>query len=145
MQNIEKDMERRLKDLKETERKERLRALQKQAENLEYELFQSQKEDREWQDRMRETQILKDRIAKKEIGVLSHEHMLDFSVYDTSKLKYQETDKSRFLEEESKRRESVIKLEMLNGAQGKICVDKDTINVENQHKEEQIRMHFEKE
>ena len=45
MQNIEKDMERRSKDLKETERKERLRALQKQAENLGYELFQSQKED----------------------------------------------------------------------------------------------------
>ena len=34
---------------------------------------------------------------------------------------------------------------MLNEAQGKICVDKDTINVENQHKELQIRMHFEKE
>ena len=32
-------MERRLKDLKETEWKERLRALQKQAENMEYELF----------------------------------------------------------------------------------------------------------
>ena len=52
MQNIEKEMERRLKYLKETERKERLRALQKQAENMEYELFQSQKEDREWQDRI---------------------------------------------------------------------------------------------
>ena len=92
-----------------------------------------------------ETHILKDRIAKKEIAVLSHEYMLDLSVYDTSKLKYQETDKSRFLEEEPKRRESLIKREMLNEAQGKICVDKDTINIENQHKEEQIRMHFEKE
>ena len=44
-----------------------------------------------------------------------------------------------------KRRESLIKQEMLNEAQGKICVDKDTNNVENQHREEQIRMHFEKE
>ena len=38
MQSIEKEKERRLKDLKETERKERLKALQKQAEiwNMNY-------------------------------------------------------------------------------------------------------------
>ena len=38
MQSIEKEKERRLKDLKGTERKERLRALQKQAEiwNMNY-------------------------------------------------------------------------------------------------------------
>ena len=87
---------------------------------MEYELFQSQKENREWQDRMRimnlETQRLKDRIAKKEIGVLSHKHIPDLSVYDTSKLKYQESDQYRFLEEELKRRESLIKQEMSNEA-----------------------------
>ena len=109
MQNIEKEMERRLKDLKETERKERLRALQKQAENMEYQLFQSQKEDREWQDRIKimnlETQRLKDRIAKNEISVLTHERLPDSSVYDTCKLKHQETDKVSLLEEELKRRE----------------------------------------
>ena len=85
---------------------------------MEYELFESQKEDREWQDRMRimnlETQRLKDRTAKNEIGVLSHEHMPDLNVYDTSKLKYQERNQSRFLEEEMKRRESLIKQEMSN-------------------------------
>ena len=149
MQNIEKEMERPMKDLKETERKERLRALQKQAENMGYELLQSQKEDKEWQDRMRIMQIktegLEGRIAKSEIGALQHERMPDISVYDTSKLKYQETDKYRFLEEELKRRESLIKQEMLNEAQGKICVDIDTFNAENQHREEQIRMQFEKE
>ena len=110
MQNIEKEMERRLKDLKEIERKERLRALQKQAENMEYELYQSQKEDREWQDRMRimqiETQMLEGRIAKSEIGALQHERMPFLSVNGTCKLKYQETDNPRFLEEELKRREN---------------------------------------
>ena len=110
MQNIEKEMERRSKDLKEIKRKERLRALQKQAENMKYELSQSQKEDREWQDRMRimqiETQRLEDRIAKSEICALQHERMPVLSVYDTCKLKYQETDNSRFLEEEFKRREN---------------------------------------
>ena len=87
---------------------------------MEYELFQSQKENREWQDRMKimnlETQRLKDRIAKKEIGVLSRKNMPDLSVYDTSKLKYQESDQYRFLEEELKRRESLIKQEMSNEA-----------------------------
>ena len=149
MQNIEKEMERRLKDLKETERKERLRALQKQAENMEYELFQSQKEDREWQDRMRmmhiETEKLEGRIAKSEIGALQHKHMPDSSVYDTCKLKHQETDKVRLLEEELRRRETLIKQEMLKEAQENICADKKAINVENKHREEQIRMQFEKE
>ena len=149
MQNIEKEMERRLKDLKETERKERLRALQKQAENMEYELFQSQKEDREWQDRIQtmnlETQRLKDRIAKNEISDLSHERLLDSSVYNTCKLKHQETDKVRLLEEELKRRETLIKQEMLKEAQENICADKKAINAENKHREEQIRMQFEKE
>ena len=149
MQNIEKEMERRLKDLKETERKERLRALQKQAENMEYELFQSQKEDREWQDRIQtmnlETQKLKDRIAKNEISDLSHERLPDSSVYDTCKLKHQETDKVRLLEEELKRRETLIKQEMLKEAQENICADKKAINAEKKHREEQIRMQFEKE
>ena len=149
MQNIEKEMERRLKDLKETERKERLRALQKQAENMEYELFQSQKEDREWQDRIQtmnlETQKLKDRIAKNEISDLSHERLPDSSVYDTCKLKHQETDKVRFLEEELKRRETLIKQEMLKEAQENICADKKATNTENKHREDQIRMQFEKE
>ena len=149
MQNIEKEMERRLKYLKENERKERLRALQKQAENMEYELFQSQKEDREWQDRIQtmnlETQRLKDRIAKNEISDLSHERLPDSSVYDTCKLKHQETDKVRPLEEELKRRETLIKQEMLKEAQENICADKNAINAENKHRGEQIRMQFEKE
>ena len=34
---------------------------------------------------------------------------------------------------------------MSNEAQEKICADKKTINVENQYREEQIRMNFEKE
>ena len=122
MQNIEKEMERRLKDLKETERKERLRALQKQAENMEYQLFQSQKEDREWQDRIKimnlETQRLKDRIAENEISVLTHKRLPDSSVYDTCKLKHQETDKVSLLEEELKRRETLIKQEMLKNVTG---------------------------
>ena len=149
MQNIEKEMERRLKDLKETERKERLRALQKQAENMEYQLFQSQKEDREWQDRIKimnlETQRLKGRIAENEISVLTHEHLPDSSVYDTCKLKHQETDKVRLLEEELKRRETLIKQKMLKEAQENICADKKAINAENKHREEQIRIQFEKE
>ena len=122
MQNIEKEMERRLKDLKETERKESLRALQKQAENMEYQLFQSQKEDREWQDRIKimnlETQRLKDRIAENEISVLTHKRLPDSSVYDTCKLKHQETDKVSLLEEELKRRETLIKQEMLKNVTG---------------------------
>ena len=125
MQNIEKEMERRSKDLKEIKRKERLRALQKQAENMKYELSQSQKEDREWQDRMRimqiETQRLEDRIAKSEICALQHERMPVLSVYATCKLKYQETDNSRFLEEELKRRENSKKQEMSNEAQKDVC------------------------
>ena len=149
MQNIEKEMKRRLKDLKETERKERLRALQKQAEDMEYQLFQSQKEDREWQDRIKimnlETQRLKDRIAGNEISVLTHECLPDSSVYDTCKLKHQETDKVSLLEEELKRRETLIKQEMLKEAQENICADKKAINAENKHREEQIRMQFEKE
>ena len=79
---------------------------------MEYELYQSQKENIEWQDRNRimqiETQRLESRINKSEIGALQHERMPDLSVYDTCKLKYQETDQSRVLEEESKRRESLI-------------------------------------
>ena len=149
MQSIEKEMERRLKDLKETERKERLRALQKQAEDMEYQLFQSQKEDREWQDRIKimnlETQRLKDRIAENEISVLTHERLPDSSVYDTCIRKNQETDKLRLLEEELKRRETLIKQEMLKEAQENRCADKKAINVENKHREEQIRMQFEKE
>ena len=149
MQNIEKEMERRLKDLKETERKERLRALQKQAENMEYQLFQSQKEDRERQDRIKimnlETQRLKDRIAENEISVPTHERLPDSSVYDTCKLKHQETDKVSLLEEELKRRETLIKQEMLKEAQENICADKKATNTENKHREDQIRMQFEKE
>ena len=79
---------------------------------MEYELYQSQKENIEWQDRNRimqiETQRLESRINKSEIGALQHKRMPDLSVYDTCKLKYQETDQSRVLEEESKRRESLI-------------------------------------
>ena len=73
---------------------------------MEYELYQSQKENREWQDRNRimqiETQMLDGRIAKSEIGALQHERIPDLSVYDTCKLKYQETDKSRILKEDLK-------------------------------------------
>ena len=134
MQNIEKEMVRRLKDLKETERKERLRALQKQPENMEFQLFQSQKEDREWQDRIKimnlETQRLRDRIAENEISVLTHKRLPDSSEYDTCKLKHQETDKVRLLEEELKRRETLIKQEMLKEAQENICADKKAINAE---------------
>ena len=43
------------------------------------------------------------------------------------------------------RREFLIEQEMSNEAQEKIHADKKTINVGNQHREEQIRMHFEKE
>ena len=115
-----------MKDLKETERKERLRALQKQAENMEYQLFQSQKEDREWQDTIKlmslETQRLKDRIAENGISVLIHEPLPDSSVYDTCKFKHQDTDKSRLLEEELKRRETFIKQEMLKEAQENYCM-----------------------
>ena len=60
---------------------------------MEYELYQSQKENIEWQDRNRimqiETQRLESRINKSEIGALQHDRMSDLSVYDTCKLKYQ--------------------------------------------------------
>ena len=60
----------------------------------------------------------------------------------TFAMKYQET---RFLEEELKRRESLIKQEISSEGQEMICVDKNTIKVENLNREEQIRMHFEME
>ena len=116
---------------------------------MEYELFQSQKEDRERQDKMRvmqlKTQRLEGRIAKRELGTLSHELMPDLSAHYNYRLKSKENDKSRFLQEKLKRRESLIKQELSNGALEKACEDKNTINVENQHREEQIRKPFEKE
>ena len=63
----------------------------------------------------------------------------------TFAMKYKETDKSRFLEEEQKRMDYLIKQEMSSEGQEMICVDKNTIKVENLNREEQIRMHFEKE
>ena len=53
-----------------------------------------------------ETQRLEDRITKSEICALQHKRMPVLSVYDTCKLKYQETVNSRLLEEELKRREN---------------------------------------
>ena len=59
-------------------------------------------------------------------------------------MKYQETDKSRILEK-LKRREALIKQEMPSEGQEMICVDKNTIKVENLNREEKIIIHFEKE
>ena len=67
---------------------------------MKYELFQSQEEDRERQDKMRvmqlEAQRLEGRIAKRKLGTLSHELMPDLSAHDNYRLKSKETDKSRF-------------------------------------------------
>ena len=51
-----------------------------------------------------ETQRLEDRIAKREVGALSHERMPDLRAHGNYRQKSQETDHSKYLEDLNRRK-----------------------------------------
>ena len=131
-QDAERAMERKLNSLKqkdeevrrESERKERLKALKLEAQRIQARLYEEEEEDKRCQDRMeimyQETKKLEQSIAQEEIKnrlsfTMSHEdrsesHPRERHVNSEKRLTEAEIQKP--LEEELKRRELLIKQEM---------------------------------
>ena len=128
-QNTEKEIERRLKALqlkneklrKEEERKEILNALKSQVDRMQAKLWEDQDESRRYEERMYfEAQKLEEQIAGRDRKYrqsditfhIKRDNTVDRKRHEDAERQFKEEENQKALEEELKRRETLVKQEM---------------------------------
>lgn len=158
-QNAEKEMERKLKALqlkkeelhKEGERKERLRALKLQTERMQAKLLEDEDEGRKCENRIermyQKTQKLEEHIAEREreygqpeiISYTARDNAYERQQQEQLEEKFREVERQRSLEDELKRRETLVKQEMEEERHRKLEAEEIARRIYPQGTEEELR------